>query len=39
MSTYVVIVIVVLLLVFVPISLVPLFFEKPDDDLLVQMRE
>jgi hypothetical protein len=39
MSTYVVIVLLALLFVFVPISLVPLFFEKPDDDPLVQMQE
>ena len=39
MFPYAVVVILALLLVFVPISLVPLFFEKPDDDLLAQMRE
>jgi hypothetical protein len=39
MSLYVVIVIVALLLVFVPISLLPIFLSKQDDDALVQMRE
>lgn len=39
MSLYAVIVVVALLLVFVPISLLPIFFDKPDDDSLVQTRE
>lgn len=39
MSPYDAIVILALLLVFVPISLLPLYFDKPDDDTLVQMRE
>jgi hypothetical protein len=39
MSLYVVIVVVALLLVFVPISLLPIMFDKQDYDSLVQMRE
>ena len=39
MQLYNLIVILALLLVFVPISLLPLYFDKPDDDALVQVRE
>ncbi len=41
MSIYAAIVTLVLLLVFVPISLLPLYFDIPrqDDDALAQMRE
>ncbi len=39
MSLYAAIVILALLLVFVPISLLPLYFDKPDDEPLVQIRE
>jgi hypothetical protein len=39
MSPYDVIVILALLLVFVPISLLPLYFDKQDYDSPVQMRE
>ena len=39
MSLYVVIVVVALLLVFVPISLLPILFDQQDYDSLVQMRE
>jgi hypothetical protein len=39
MSLYAVIVVVALLLVFVPISLLPILLSKQDDDSLVQMRE
>jgi len=39
MSLYAVIVVVALLLVFVPISLLPIFLSKQDDDSLVQKRE
>ena len=39
MSLYTMIVILVLLLVFVPISLLPLYFEKQDEDPLAQTRE
>ena len=39
MSVYAVIVVVALLLVFVPISLLPIMFNKQDYDSLVQMRE
>jgi hypothetical protein len=39
MSLYAVIVVLVLLLVFVPISLLPVLFDKQDYDSLVQIRE
>lgn len=41
MSPFAVIVLLTLLLVFVPISLLPLYFDpgKQEDDSLVQMRE
>jgi hypothetical protein len=39
MSLFTVIVVVALLLVFVPISLLPILLSKQDDDSLVQMRE
>jgi hypothetical protein len=39
MSPYAVIVVLALLLVFVPISLLPILFDKQDYDSLVQMRE
>jgi len=39
MSPYVVIVVLALLLVFVPISLLPVLFDKQDYDSLVQIRE
>ena len=39
MSVYVTIVILALLFVFVPISLLPLFFDKPDDDPQAQTQE
>jgi len=39
MSLYAVIVVLALLLVFVPISLLPVLFDKQDYDSLVQIRE
>ncbi len=39
MSPYAVIVVVALLLVFVPISLLPVLFDKQDYDSLVERRE
>jgi hypothetical protein len=39
MSPYAVIVVLGLLLVFVPISLLPILFDQQEDDLLVQRRE
>ena len=39
MFPYAVVVILALLLVFVPISLLPVMFDKQDYDSLVQMRE
>ena len=39
MSLYDVMVVLVLLLIFVPISLLPVMFDKKDYDSLVQMRE